>query len=272
MSALGFRTAFLLSGLLLPARSLAWELEGHQAVAYLAQRHLTPAAAATVKDLLGGRDLADVAVWADDIKRTQRPETRPWHYVLIPDSSAAFDDRRDCRNRACVVDTIEDFAALLRKPSAPRRDRIEALEFLVHFVADLHQPLHCENHGDNLSHDIPAKYPRLGLRDFHAVWDTGVVETDMGTDDPRAYARRLDVLATAHENDWNGGTPTSWANESHRIAQQIYRELQNPVPGKLLELDVAYGAAHSALVEQQLARAGLRLAAVLNAALDTASR
>jgi nuclease S1 len=251
----------------LPSRALGWEAEGHRVVAILAQAQLTPRAAAAVKNLLAARSMADVALWADDIKASARPETRPWHYVLIPDASPTFDDQRDCPNRACVVDKIVDFEAVLKNSHAPRDQRAEALKFLIHYLADLHQPIHCEDHHDTLSHAIAAEYPKLGHTDFHRVWDTGVVETDMGMRDVATYAAQLEAQTGAHRAGWGIGTPADWANESHHIAQKIYAELGNPPAGATLELTSEYGSAHAAIVEGQLERAGVRLAAILNRAL-----
>ena len=235
----------------------------------LAEKHLTPPAAAAVRDLLGPEHLADVALWADDIKLEQRPETRPWHYVGIPDASPAFDDKRDCPGRACVVDKISDFAAVLRDRRATRTQRTEALKFLVHFVADLHQPLHCDNKRDHGGHDIAVRYPGLEGADFHVVWDTGVVQTDMGSRDLGDYVSNLDPQAIANWAAWRGGTPEDWANDAHRIAQRIYAELgDGPRP---LNLTDEYGRKYASIVEGQLERAGVRLATTLNAALETSA-
>ena len=257
----------LLPVCLLPSQARAWGTEGHQIVAILAQKHLSPEAAAVVKDLLGPAQLVDVALWADAIKATARVETRPWHYVSIPDPSPAFDDARDCPRRACVVDKIVDFTAVLKDRRAAREQRIEALKFLIHYVADLHQPLHCEDHGDHQSHAISVSYPKLGHTDFHVVWDTGVVQTDMGARDVATYAAQLDVQAIPHRAAWSTGTPAEWATEAHRIAQELYAELGHPASGAALALTADYGVTHSAILEQQLERAGVRLAAILNDAL-----
>ncbi len=260
---------------LLPGRALAWGTEGHQIVATLAQAHLTPAAAAAVHELLGAETMADVALWADAIKASARPETRPWHYVLIPDKSPAFDDQRDCAGRNCVVDKIVDFEAVLKDPRTKREQGVEALKFLIHYVADLHQPIHCEDRGDNLSHGLAVTYPKLGRTDFHVVWDTGVVQTDMaarGARDVATYAAILDAQSTASRAAWSVGTPADWATESHHVAQKIYAELGRPAPGTTLNLTAAYGIEHSAVLEGQLERAGVRLAAILNEVLEATSR
>lgn len=109
-----------------------------------------------VRDLLAidnETTLAQASTWADEI-RPQRPETSRWHYVNIPinppaGTPPAYDARRDCPTGDCVVAKIGAFEAVLRDKAAPPRQRLEALKWLVHLVADINQPLHC---ADNRRH------------------------------------------------------------------------------------------------------------------------
>src|ERR1700731_3171785 len=139
----------------LPARALAWGSEGHRIAAEIAEQYLEPAAARQVRELLAienATTLAQVSTWADEI-RPQRRDTARRHFVDIPvhpppGTPAAYDAVRDCPRGDCVVAAIERFAAVLRDRSAAPRRRLEALKFVVHFVADVHQPLHSADDGD----------------------------------------------------------------------------------------------------------------------------
>lgn len=71
-----------------------------------------------------------------------------------PGTPAAYDAARDCPRGDCVVAAIERFEVVLRDRSAPPRERLEALKFIVHLVADVHQPLHCADDGDRGGNDI----------------------------------------------------------------------------------------------------------------------
>jgi hypothetical protein len=121
--------------------ALAWGKAGHRVVATLATSMLTPEARNQVTELLGPNvTLATISTWADEV-RPSRPHTAPWHYVNIPRDATSYNAGRDCR-RGCVVSTIEQSLRVLQDPSKGRAVREEALRWVVHFVADLHQPLH----------------------------------------------------------------------------------------------------------------------------------
>ncbi len=123
----------------------AWGDEGHRVVARLAEARLTPAARAGVANLLDpGETLADASLWADKVKYTSRPETRPWHFVDIPRQMTSYDATRDCSDPNpgdCIVVQTEQARQTLANPGA--MNRADALRFVVHFLGDLHQPLHC---------------------------------------------------------------------------------------------------------------------------------
>lgn len=250
-----------------PARLWAWGKEGHIIVAAIAQQHLTPEAQQGVHRLLGSAHIYDddVANWPDMIRPTRR-ETAPWHFIDIPISSNALDMSRDCANGDCVIDKIEDFRQVLMDPTAARSERIEALKFVVHFVGDVHQPLHCEDNGDRGGNTIHVRYAGPHRKpNLHAIWDTSIIEDALGEQSPTEYAASLDdAITQAQIDQWlTQSDPGDWANESHKIAQTVYGELTIPSHGTL-QLPNDYGAAHKGIVDLQLQRAGIRLAKVLN--------
>ena len=118
--------------------------------------------------------LAEVSTWADQI-RVQRPETAPWHYVNIPIhlqlvESSGFDPTRDCPNEACVVAKIEQFERVLTDRQASDRQRLEALKYLVHFIGDVHQPLHASKNQDRGGNEVPVMF--MGSQtNLHAIWE-----------------------------------------------------------------------------------------------------
>lgn len=263
--------AALLVLLSLPATALAWGSEGHRVTAEIAEQYLQPATARQVRELLAienATTLAQVSTWADDI-RPQRRETTRWHFVDIPihppsGTPAAYDAERDCPRGDCVVAAIERFEAVLRDRSAAPRRRLEALKFIVHFVADVHQPLHCADNGDRGGNDIHVTF-RGRRTNLHAVWDWGILAPAVRGDE-RAYALRLAKTITPAElAKWRGGSPADWANESYDIARQlIYGEW----PHEAGRLPASYAPMALPVVDAQLKRAGVRLAAVLNAVLQ----
>lgn len=177
-------------------RALAWGYEGHRIIANIAERCIEPATARRVRVLLAVENettLADVANWADQI-RGQRRNTAPWHFVDIPiypapGTPAAYDPARDCPGGNCVVAKIDEFAAELHDGGLPSRQRLEALKFLVHFVGDLHQPLHASNNNDRGGNAVRVRFNGSDTN-LHAVWDNGIIDAATGGDE-RGYALRL---------------------------------------------------------------------------------
>jgi hypothetical protein len=101
----------------------------------------------THKVLLNGESIDAVASWADDYRR-ENPETGRWHYIDIPLADSRIDMARECPDGECVIAKTEQFLAVLRDPNADHAAKAEALKFVVHFVGDLHQPLHDEDDHD----------------------------------------------------------------------------------------------------------------------------
>jgi hypothetical protein len=176
-------TAFLLT-LATTTQVWAWGSEGHRIVAEIAEQYLEPETAHQIRDLLAIENtsgLADVANWADQI-RQQRRDTASWHFVDIPINAAGYDATRDCPRNDCVVAKTDEFVAQLRDRSLPARPRLEALKFVVHFIGDIHQPLHAADNGDRGGNEIHVRYPRRKTN-LHAVWDSGILEPVVRGDD-----------------------------------------------------------------------------------------
>jgi len=137
----------------------SWGVTGHALVARLAAARLSPKTAATVAEILGPDEtLTSVSSWADRV-RPDRRETGPWHYVDIQITDAHLDMKRDCPDGNCVLVKIEEFQRTLKDRSATPEKRKEALMFLVHFIGDLHQPLHCaDNHNDRGGNNVAVTF------------------------------------------------------------------------------------------------------------------
>jgi hypothetical protein len=247
-----------------PCTAFAWGPDGHRIIADIAEQYLKPAAARQVRALLAIENtatLADVSNWADEIS-PQRPETARWHYVDIPLDAAGYDAARDCPQNACVVAQIERFTGELSDARQPPRKRLEALKFLVHFVGDIHQPLHAANNNDRGGNDVKVSFDGRDTN-LHLLWDIWLLAPAVNGDD-RAYAMRLaHAITPAEAEAWANGSPADWANESHDIARRIvYGAL--PHEGAL---PATYAARALPVANEQLEKAGVRLANVLNGAL-----
>jgi len=259
--------ATILSLLLIPSIARAWGGDGHQIICLIAEARLTPAAKAGIHDLLGDAHISDaeIASWADEIRR-QRAETAPWHYVDIPIEAKGFDEERDGQKGNNVVDKINDFKAKLLDPKTSKADRVEALKFLVHFVGDIHQPLHCaernKDKGGNLRLVFFLDTPKS--LNLHSCWDTTILLHHKGNARDAEYADKLNKDITPEQAaEWAKGTSVDWANESHDLAVSVvYKGV--PADGPPPKLDQAYVDAAGKVIDQRLQRAGVRLAMVLN--------
>lgn len=242
-----------------------WGGEGHALVARIAWEQLSPEAKAQVAAILGpNQTMVSIASWADDVRR-QRPESGPWHYIDIPLDKPHMDMARDCPQGACVVAAIARFRAVLADPKAPETQRKEALMFIVHFIGDMHQPLHCEDNKDKGGNDVRVVlYDRPG--NLHSAWDSGLLG-HMG-DQEKLYPEFLKD-AEKHRKKWGKGTVEQWAEESHKVAQKIVYGKLPPVgaDGKLHTLSAAYEKKADPVIRVQIEKAGDRLATFLNETL-----
>jgi S1/P1 Nuclease len=276
------------------ASALAWGSAGHAIIAEIAEPRLSAAALAEVHQLLALKHqnhLAELSSWADE-HRFLHPETGPWHYVDIPLNASSYDAARDCPGDNCVVAKIEEFTNILADKSQSPATRLEALEYIVHFVGDVHQPLHASNNDDAGGNKVQVIYLGQATADegypwtLHSVWDTGVIEhhlalaydtqgrVDGVRSDVRSIARTLEgQLPLAKAAEWTevGLDPVGWAMEAHDLARTIaYHDILDN-QGKPLPQPIGIGTEYDAMawiaIQLQMERAGVRLAAVLNAVL-----
>jgi hypothetical protein len=305
----------LLTILNLPAPALAWGCEGHQVIALLAEKHLTPHALAMANQILsadpiapnlsryckeGGIDaIADAATWADDV-RPLRPHTPPWHYVDIPLGTTRHEVDKFCDPKeGCVTRAITDELAVLRSADADAQKRADALRFLIHFVGDLHQPLHAVSNNDQGGNCVPVTFfdlkPQLRnpqtesyAPNLHGVWDTNILAR-------ATVGKTVDQVASDLDHSFQGKIArwkrdklnvNGWAWESHQIAvKTVYGKLparipveppqeikscadDNHVSARMLKLDERIEAPYqdkaAPIVRQQVAKAAAHLALVLN--------
>lgn len=248
---------------MMPAPALAWGSQGHEIVAAMALRELTPTARGQVARLLGGEAMMiHDANWADEV-RDQRRDTGAWHYVNIPLDAPGYDRRRDCPLDVCVVAQIDKDLRILSDRRASPAVRAEALRFLIHFVADVHQPLHAADDGDRGGNDVHVSIGRERAS-LHKVWDADVVQA-LGYDTIAIAANVERSITPAQRKTWQAGSAAAWANESLQVARA---EVYPPVDGRaFVRLPRDYPVREATVARTQLAKAAVRLAWLLNGAL-----
>jgi len=250
---------------------VSWGPKGHEVVGTIAQELLTDDAEKAVQDLLGDRTLAEVANWADEVRGT--PEyaySAPYHYADLPHGVDEFDLTRDCPSQGCVVRAINDYAAVLADTFKFKDKRIEALKFLVHFVGDIHQPLHAGYADDKGGNTISVRLFNKKTN-LHAVWDSGLIE-HTGKDVDTLASDLLSKLNATKTAKWTAVLdPSDWATESHGLAvSYAYAHPNGTAVVANENLGTDYYDDGIEIVNEQLSKAGVRLAAVLNRALSKA--
>ena len=239
----------------------AWGPLGHRLVARLAQARLTPGARDEVRRLLaleGQRSLADVANWADELREHDPvlgKRSAKWHYVNIGEHDCAYDAVRDCPGGDCVVEAIRTQAAILADRSRPDTERLQALKFVVHFVGDIHQPLHAGFARDRGGNTVQVNYNGRGSN-LHALWDSTLLGSRSVGEAP--YYWWLRMTDGTQPGAWSATAPATWAERSCAIVLN---------PGfypKNARIDDDYIARHRPVAERAIQRAGAQLAALLD--------
>ena len=240
---------------------IAWGPEGHDLVARIAEAQLTPAAKAKVLEILGpGVTMASVSSWADSVRR-DRPDTGPWHYIDIPIDAKHLDMARDCPKDSCVIHAIEDFELKLRDANTPPAERKEALLFLIHFVGDMHQPLHSSDNKDKGGNDVHVVFHDRPMN-LHSLWDSALL-AQIGKEDDLLPAMTADSMK--HKKKWARGSVENWSEQAHKDAVKItYGKLPKATSGQPVVITPTYVAAADPLIKLQIEKAGARLARVLN--------
>lgn len=247
--------------------ALAWGPQGHRVIATLASERLSPEARAEIAGLLvQGDTLADIANWADHDAYDQYRDSAPWHYVNVPITATRY-DARYCKRNNCVVEKIKHYRAVLANRQAPRRDRQHALLFLVHFVGDIHQPLHVGDNDDRGGNQTQIQFFDRGTN-LHRVWDSDIMRHIGGSD--RVWTDRVRQGITRESaREWSAGTVEDWATETLKAAKVAYG--MKPGSRSLIASGASLGEDYvktaSPILREQLARAAVRLANELNAAL-----
>ena len=276
-----------------PGAAFAWGDEGHEIVGLIAEHYLDPVARQQVETLLAGdksglvlTDIAHEATWADKYRDSDRNgaklrygQTNQWHYVDIeldgPDQDAACNHRPALPQGTpasagspddCIVDKIEQFAAELADPATPVDERRMALEFVLHFVGDLHQPLHAADDHDKGGNTKMVSAAGAKPGRLHSYWDTEFVQR-LGGGDQAVAATLIARITPEQITQWSSGGPRDWAQESYQIARtEVYGKLPQTSGGSYA-LDTAYTDNATQVAAVQLSKAGVRLAGILNWAL-----
>lgn len=252
----------------------SWSRFGHEVTGHLAHHDLSPEARAAVAELLGGETLASVAAWADQV-RPERPETGPLHFINGPVDVLVPRESDFVVPQGNVYTAILGYAERIVDESLPQTERTEALKFLVHFIGDLHQPLHAGFFEDRGANRTPVVY-RGELINLHRYWDNEILDAPRARFDSREYAAVLMAQFSDHERAaWIAmSDPRDWVIEGRRlIFNGLYPRARSDAATdehpSIGVIDDSYAEVWRPVAERQLARAGARLAWTLNQLFET---
>ncbi len=262
-------------------------------VARIAAAHLTPAARAKVAQILGVENtseavadaLARASTWADETKNDTK--TGEWHYIDLTLQDQESDIPLRCKDDNCAPARIRLFAAQLANPSAEGRwSQLDALRFVVHFVGDIHQPLHAISDADLGGNCEKLDPPIDRAKNLHALWDGGIIVAMDVDDKSLANSLEADIEATDQpaQAEIERGNQDDWVWESHGLAMKdIYYKLHIPVQPPVFpancgeapaaisdfhpQVDSLYVDTMKPVIRDQLMKGGLRLAKMLNDSL-----
>lgn len=255
-----WRGLLLLGIILFSPPAEAFGPDAHRIIAHIAEARLKPEVKHRLQRNFNIKSLAGVAAWADTVRK--RRLQGAWHYANVKEGEVAYRKERDCPTGECVVEKIREFERVLKDRRRSRGERVEALKYLVHFVGDLHQPLHLGNLADRGGNRITLEY-RGKMTNLHALWDGGLLARQGRS--LLQYARDLGRRVSARElEEWSGKDVEDWANESRRLALE---SAYGPLPAGAARIEKAYIVTARQVLGLRMAQAGVRLGEMLNAAL-----
>ncbi len=268
----------------LPNLLFAWGANGHRVVARICYENLSDPARQRVDAALGDNYLAQVSTWPDYIRAESGWDfASPWHYMTVQPGQTVADVARETAADPGIFDVQEAIALMtdVLKGEAAARDqltglmkehRVEplagsldatALAFLIHFIADVHMPLHVGKNRDLGANKITVLF--FGERyNLHSVWDTQILEQERLS--YTELAAFVGIHTRARKAAWQDAPPQTWMEESVTLREQIYNTLYDRTDRDSGLPDLGYDYQHDflPLVEDRLGAAGYRAAAVLN--------
>lgn len=276
--------AVLLFSPLFESEVFAWGCQGHQIVAYIAEHNLNKAATKNVRDLLSDAqgqyvdsrgeeikrwcsdtELGPIeyfSTWADDIRS---PENADWHFWDVPLAQSSASYPGYCEGKGCVISALDAQLRVLRSSSASRNEKQRALLFVIHFVGDLHQPMHIVDNGDRGGNCVPVNFQYRGYSksteekkdhgkgtgsfspNLHSIWDTEMIAVFSGhkkeADQDEATSNMADKLLAGNRSQISAETKNridldsginlfvSWALSTHAVARTAgYEKMPTEIP------------------------------------------
>jgi hypothetical protein len=265
---------FLLT-ILLVFSAFPWGAVGHETVAYIAEQNLCPTVREKIKPLLARESLEEISIWADTYKRNHR-NTGPWHYIDLP-------VRQNIRSKDIpryyllygrhptnnIISQINEEILVLKNSQTSFKEKQLALKYLVHFIGDVHMPFHTADDNDKGGNGKKVRFfaptsrsNRGHVTNLHSLWDN-LVEIKAAEDPVQLGDELNKKISSAEKEKWSAGSVEDWAIESHDAANKIFEGLPPGSSENVTILARNYYFKMRPIVDEQLEKAGVRLAKVL---------
>ena len=256
-----FRLSLLSFCFVFPVASFAWGLLGHRIVGQIADSYLTAKARSEIQKILGTESVAMSSNWADFIKSdTAYRYLNSWHYINFKSGLSGDDVRAYLKaDTATDVYTRVNFIVKELKKGTLAFDKKRLyLRLLIHFVGDIHQPMHTGRPDDLGGNRVRVQW--FGNNsNLHAVWDEALIEHQELS--YTEYAAVINHPTLKQRQAWQKSTLSDWIGESYNIAETLYPQITE----KDQKLSYDYNFRHIQIVNDQLLKGGIRLAGLLNA-------
>ena len=250
-----FFIAILMGFLTVEASNPNWGATGHRTIGKIADANLKGKTKRKISEILDGQSLALVSTFGDDIKSDRRyNEFYTWHYVNMPFDVNYQDSEKNPEGD--LVTAIEKCKAVILDDTASKEDKAFYLKLLVHFIGDLHQPMHVGRKEDKGGNTIQVQWFGSGTN-LHSVWDSKMIDSfDMSYTE---LASNTSEISKEQVAELQKGTIVDWVNDTHIYAKKVYGSAET---GENLRYDYMYQ--YFSLTQSQLQKGGIRLAKVLN--------
>jgi len=242
-----------------PLQSLAWGTEGHRVAGQIAESYLTPKARKAIGEILGYESIAMASNWADFIKSDPNYNyLSSWHYIDF-DKVFTYPEMQQYLDHDTNVDAYTKLQFLigeLKKKDLSKENKTLYFKMLIHIVEDVHQPMHTAHADDKGGNDFKVNWFNTPTN-LHAVWDSQLIDFQQLS--YTEYAAAINHTTAEQRAEWQKAPISQWLFESNQIAEKLYTEIK---PGDTL--NYRYNFTHIDTVNQQLLKAGVRLAGLLN--------
>lgn len=242
-----------------PIQSMAWGTQGHRICGQIADGYLSPQARKAIKEILGNESIAMASNWADFIKSD--PDygyLYNWHFIDF-DKAYTYAEMQDYLAHDTNVDAytkINFMIGELKKKDLPKEKKLLYLRMLIHVIEDVHQPMHTAHTDDKGGNDFKVNWFSTPTN-LHSIWDSQLIDFQQLS--YTEYTNAINHTTLAQRKEWQKAPIAQWLFESNQIAEKLYTEIKPGDP-----LNYKYNFNHIDTLNQQLLKAGVRLAGVLN--------